>query len=440
MRILLRNMQALLPEGELLTVKRRDVGIEGDRLAFVGQAPAGFVPDKIIAGEDRMVIPGLINTHTHAYMTIFRGRADDLPFQRWLFENILPMEERMRPGDSYWGTLLAACEMLRSGTTCCNDMYISAGENARAAEESGMRAVLSRGLVGGGREDPGGIRRLKEATAEIAEFRNAGNGRITFRLAPHAPYTCAPEYLALVIERAKELGVGIHTHLAESRAEIADIRERYGATPFGLMERVGLLELPTIAAHCVYMSPEDIEIAARNRMSVATNPVSNLKLANGAAPVRELLAAGVNVSLGTDGAASNNALNLFRELGFLCLLHKGINEDPTCVSAAEGLRAATINGARALGLESETGSIEPGKKADLTILNLRRTHWYPHSNLMAALCYGAQGSEAETVIVNGEILMENGQFTKLDEERICYEVQKISDRICAGGGQPLRAV
>lgn len=430
MKILLRNIRALLPEGGGFAIRECCVGVEGGRIAFAGGQPLDFAPDRVIGGAGRLVIPGLVNAHTHAYMTVFRNRADDLPFNDWLFGNILPMEDRLRPGDSYWGALLAACELLRGGATCYNDMYIHAEENARAAVESGMRAVLSRGLVGESRDDPGGIEHLRQAREEIAAFAGAGEGRVAFRLAPHAPYTCAPDYQALVAETARELGVGIHTHLGESRAEIAGLLEKYNATPFELFERSGLLDLPAVAAHCVYMTENDIALASRVGLNVATNPVSNLKLANGFAPVPKLLAAGVNVALGTDGAASNNALNMIRELNFLCLLHKGKCEDAGAVTAAQGLRIATLNGAKALGLGDVTGSIEPGKKADLAILNIGQSHWYPHSNLLAALCYGAQGSEVETVMVDGEILLENGRFTKLDEERIRYEVQRISDRVC----------
>ena len=442
MKLLLKQILAVLPEvcpGSPqspqalwggLAVRRCDIGVEGQRISFVGTCPEDFAPDKTIDDANRLCIPGLVNAHTHAYMTLLRGRADDLLFQDWLFGHILPMEDRLRPGDCYWGTMLAACEMLRGGTTCYNDMYISVGENARACVDSGLRAVLSRGLVGESRDDPGGIARLEDATAEIKEFQGAGEGRLNFRLAPHAPYTCAPDYLSLVIERARALGVGIHTHLGESRGEIAEIAEKYDRTPFELMEAAGLFELPTVAAHCVYMTEADMRIAARHGMSVATNPVSNLKLANGIAPVREMLEAGINIALGTDGAASNNSLNMLRELGYLCLLHKGKNENAVCIPAAQGVQIATMGGAKALGLEREIGSIEPDKLADLAILNIDQSHWYPHSNLLAALCYGAQGNEAETVLVGGEILMENGALTKIDEERVRYEAQKISDRVC----------
>ncbi|MDR2647696.1 MAG: amidohydrolase [Oscillospiraceae bacterium] len=427
MSILFKKIQALLPDGGGLRIETCNVGVAGNTIAFVGEVPEDFVPDETIDGKDRLLTPGFVNAHTHAYMTLLRNRADDLPFHAWLFDNILPMEDRLRTNDSYWGTFLAAIEMLRSGCTCYNDMYISQNENAQAAHESGMRAVLSRGLVGSSRADEGGLRRLREASDEIAAFR--GYGRLTFALAPHAPYTCAPDYLSLIAETARKLDVPIHTHLGESRQEIADIQKLYGKTPFALMEDAGVFNVSTIAAHCVHMTEQDMRIAAQHGVSVATNPISNLKLANGVAPVREMIANGINVALGTDGAASNNALNMLRELNFLCLIHKGKNEDSVCITAEQGLKIATINGANALGLGAITGSIEAGKRADLVVCNLNQPHWTPRTNLLAALCYGAQGNEPEKVFIDGELLFANGHCAKIDEERVCFEAQKISERL-----------
>ena len=434
MKILLKNIYAALPEGEnhFPAVRQCDVGIEDDRIAFAGQAPEDFAYDKIIEGADKFVIPGLINAHTHAPMTLLRHRADDMLFMTWLFDHIFPMEARLQEGDCYWGTMLAVCELLRSGATCFNEMYYFMDDIVRACAESGIRAVLSQGLLGESRTDPAGLSRLETAAADVRRFYGSQNGRLTFLLAPHAPYTCAPDYVKLIIEQAKELGVGIHTHISESRDENARIAEKYGKTPFEYFESVGLFELPTVAAHCVHLTENDIAILARHNVSVAANPVSNLKLANGAAPVKKLLAAGINVALGTDGAASNNSQNMLRELGYLCLVHKGFNEDAECVPAARGLHIATMGGAKALGLADQIGSIEPGKKADLAILNLNHSHFFPRSNLLAALCYGAQGSEVETVLVDGEILLENGALTKIDEERVRFEAQKIAERICGG--------
>jgi len=432
MKILLKSIHAALPEGEhgLPQIRQCDIGVEGDKILFVGEAPMDFIPDRTINGADRLAVPGLVNAHTHAAMTLLRHRADDLPFQAWLFGHIFPMEDRLQDGDCYWGALLGICEMLRCGCTCFNDMYMFMDDIVRACAESGMRAVLSQGLLGESREDPAGLSRLESAAKDIQKYNGTENGRLTFLLAPHAPYTCAPEYVRLIIERAGELGVGLHTHISESRDENAQIAEKYGKTPFEYFESTGLFGLPTVAAHCVHITDNDIAIAAKYGVSVATNPVSNLKLSNGAAPVKRLLEAGVNVALGTDGAASNNSLNMIRELGFLCLVHKGVNEDAQCVPAAQGLHIATMGGAMALGLGDRIGSIEAGRKADLAILNLTYSHFTPRSNLLAALCYGAQGNEVETVLVDGEILLENGALTRLDEERIRWEAQRVAGRIC----------
>jgi len=431
-RILLKSISAAIPGGQFgyPGIRQCDIGIEGDRISFVGEAPMDFIPDKIIDGTDRLVIPGLVNAHTHASMTLLRHRADDLPFMTWLFDNIFPMEDRLQPGDCYWGTMLGICEMLRAGATCFSDMYFFMADIIRACAESGMRAVLSQGLLGESRTDPAGLARLDGAAKDIQKYNGTENGRLTFLLAPHAAYTCAPDYIRLIIERAKELGVGIHTHISESRDENAQIAEKYGKTPFEYFESTGLFELPALAAHCVHITDSDLGIAAKYGVSIATNPVSNLKLSNGAAPVKRILAAGVNVALGTDGAASNNSLNMIRELGYLCLVHKGVSEDAECVPAAQGLHIATMGGAKALGLAEQIGSIAVGKKADLAILNLNYSHFTPRSNLLAALCYGAQGNEVETVLVDGKILLENGALTRLDEERIRWEAQRIAERIC----------
>jgi len=427
-KLLLKQIDAVLPEGGTLAVRRVDIGVEGSHIVFAGDCPADFAPDRTIAGANRLAIPGLVNAHTHAAMTLLRSRADDLPFMTWLFGHIIPMEDRLQPGDIYWGTLLGICEMLRGGTTCFNDMYLAVDENVRACVESGIRAVLSQGIVNQGCGEAAALAKIEAAAADIEQYRALD--RLSFMLAPHAPYTCTPDYIKLIAERARALNVGIHTHISESRDENRRIAEQYGKTPFEYFEDAGLFGLPTVAAHCVHLTDGDIEIAAKYRVSVATNPVSNLKLANGAAPVPKLLARGVNVAMGTDGAASNNSLNMIRELGYLCLVHKGFTEDAEAVPAAKGLQIATTGGAKALGLGDSIGSIEPGKLADISILNIDQCHWTPRSNLIAALCYGAQGSEVETVLVNGEILLENGSLTRIDEERVRYEAQRISERLC----------
>ena len=422
MNILIRDILAVLPEGARVC----SVGVENGMIISVGDAPQGFRADKTIPGSGKMLIPGLVNAHTHAYMTVFRNCADDLTFNDWLFSRILPLEDRLTAEDCYWGTLLAFMEMLSTGTTAFNDMYIFADAAAQAVRDTGMRAVLSRGLTGGADDAAGGERRLREAVAEIEKWRGAEN--MTFMLAPHAPYTCDPGYQEEVAGEAARLGVRIHTHISESRSEMETIKEKYGCTPPELFVKTGLLTDKTIAAHGVYLTDDDIALMAARGASLATNPVSNLKLANGVAPVPQLLKAGVTVALGTDSAGSNNALNMFRELGLVTILHKGVTGNPQAITAREGFDMATKNGARALGLD-KVGKIKIGYKADLAILDLDRPNIQPLNDPVAALSYSANGSEVETVMVGGKILMENREFTTIDHNKVMYEVNKVCERI-----------
>lgn len=289
-----------------------------------------------------------------------------------------------------------------------------------------MRAVVSRGLVGSGNDEAGQMR-LAQAYEERDAFRDCD--RLSFMLAPHAPYTCDDAFMRIVSEEAKKNSMGIHVHLSESVSEIEQIQEKYGCTPIEMAASNGLFDVPAIAAHCVQITEKDIAILKDKNVSVVTNPASNMKLGNGFAPVPAMLEAGINVCLGTDGAASNNSLNMFHELSLLTLIHKGVNKTPQCISAREGFRIATINGAKALGMEKETGSIEVGKKADLAILNLNTPSLTPRNNLIAGLSYSANGSEVETVIIDGRITMENRKVLTLDEELIYSKVNEIITRM-----------
>lgn len=425
-KIWIKNVRALVPCADRLAVQTCSIVTNGDTIVSLdGTGAEGS--DRVIDGKNLFAIPGLVNAHTHAYMTLFRNSADDLPFMQWLFDRIMPMEARLRPGDCYWTTLLGIYEMLRSGTTTFLDMFMIPDDTARAVADSGIRAVLSRGLQGETADDAGGMRRLREAKQDILAYSGTADGRITFMLSPHAPYTCAPAYLETVIREAEDLGVGIHTHLAESVSEIETIREKYGCTPIELMEKVGLFKRHTAAAHCVQLTPNDIRILRDNDVSVLTNPSSNLKLGNGFAPVPELLEAGINVALGTDSAASNNTLNMFHEMNMLALVHKGTHTDAVTVTSTEAVTAATLGGAKALDLP--VGSLSVGKKADITLLDLSCPQLNPPSNLIASLAFSANGSEVDTVIVNGRILLEKRRLTTIDEERVIFESNRIFERV-----------
>ena len=426
MGIVLKDILAILPNGEKDEVRKTCIYIEGNRIAAVGEKPKGFREDKVIDGQDRLVIPGLINCHTHSYMAFMRNVADDLSFMEWLFGTIDPIEQQMTDEDTYWGACLAIIEMVKSGTTCFNDMQMNIHQTTRAVKESGMRAVISRGLIGSGHDEAGQMR-LRQAYEERDAAKDCD--RLSFMLGPHAPYTCDDEFMRVVSEEAKKNGMRIHVHLSESVSEIEQIREKYGLTPIEMADRNGLFDVPAIAAHCVQVTDEDIAILKGKKVSVVTNPASNMKLGNGFAPIGKMVEMGVNVCLGTDGAASNNSLNMFRELGLLTLIHKGVNKTPQCISAREGFRIATINGAKALGLEEETGSIEAGKKADLAILDLNTPSLTPRNNLIAGLSYSANGSEVETVIIDGKIVMEDRKVLTMDEELVYKKINEIIVRM-----------
>ncbi len=426
MGILLKNILAVLPEGEKDVIRETDIYIEGDVITGIGTKPEGFLTDKVIEGKDRLVIPGLINCHTHSYMSFMRNVADDLSFMDWLFGTIDPIEQQMTDEDTYWGACLAIIEMMKSGTTCFNDMQMNIHQTTRAVKESGMRAVICRGLIGSGDNEAGQIR-LKQAYEEKDAAKDCD--RLTFMLGPHAPYTCDDAFMRIVSEEAKKNHMGIHVHLSESESEIEQIKEKYGCSPIEMADKNGLFDVPAIAAHCVQITESDMDILKAKNENVVTNPASNMKLGNGFAPVPAMLEKGINVCLGTDGAASNNSLNLFHELSLLTLIHKGVKKTPQCVSAAEGFRIATINGAKALGLSEVTGSLEIGKKADMAILNLNTPSLTPRNNLIAGLSYSANGSEVETVIIDGKVTMENRKVLTLDEELVYKKVNEIIIRM-----------
>ena len=423
MNTLFRNIRALLPEG----VRETCVCVSGGKILVVGEVPADFRADTVVEGKDRLLIPGLVNAHTHVYMTMFRGCADDLSFTDWLFGHIDPLESKMTREDCYWATLLGYLEMISTGTTACLDMYVFTETALRAAEESGFRAALSRGLTGGAGDPEGGKRRIREALEEMEDWKGSTD-RIRFFLGPHAPYTCDPDYLREIADLAEERKLPLHLHLSASVSEQEGIREKYGCTPAEYFDRAGILRPGTVAAHCVYVSESDMRLLAERGVTAVTNPASNLKLGNGVAPVPDLLRAGVNVALGTDGAASNNALNLFRELNLVTLLHKGLRGDPTELPASQGLRMATENGARALGWE-KLGRIEAGWTADLAVLDLDRVNLRPWNDLLSSLAYAAGGSEVESVMVEGKFLMKDREFLTIDRERVQFEVDRTCKRL-----------
>ncbi|HEY8391376.1 MAG TPA: amidohydrolase [Capillibacterium sp.] len=393
------------------------IKIVDDKVAAAGpwQETVADGVTEVVEARTKLVMPGLVNTHTHAAMVLFRSLADDYPLYAWLKEKIWPREAKLTPEDVYAGARLAICEMLRSGTTTFADQYFFMDEVARAVEEGGIRAALSRGLLGSEAEVE---KKLEEAVEETKRWKGKAEGRITAMLGPHAPYTLTPPALRQIVTAARHYQLPLHIHVAETRDELEEIGKNYGKRPVAYLADQGVFSRPVLLAHGVWLDEGEISFLAKQKVAVAHNPSSNLKLASGIAPVVQLLKAGVNVSLGTDGAASNNRLDMFTELRTASLLQKVTNQDSTAIPAETALRMATINGARALGLGDQIGSLEPGKKADLIMIDLDQSHLTPCFNPISLLVYAARGSDISDVMVNGEWLVKERKMIKWDEKEI----------------------
>lgn len=423
--ILIKNINALIRKSKgKYSLENCDICIENGIIVSLHGIAEGFIADKVINGEDKLAIPGLINCHTHTYMTCFRCLADDVPFTRWLFECVMPKEDRLTNEDAYYSSMSGCAEMIKTGTTAFLEMHMFKGMVAKACIDSGMRGVLSRGLVGKGDNEAGRIR-LEQAFDEMKEF--AEYGILTYALAPHAIYTCDDAFLCKVSAIAKEKHCTIHTHLSESVTEFTDCIEQNGKTPTEYLESIGLLDNKVIAAHCTNITDKDIEILAKHNINVVLCIRSNMKLGNGIPQIKKMLDAGINLCLGTDSAASNNTLNLFAEMTAASLISKGVERLSDCVTAGEVLDMATYNAAKALDINS--GELAVGKNADITILDLNTPAFTPRNDLLSALCYSANGSEAETVIINGEVVMENKVLTRFNEKTVYDKTSKIIERL-----------
>jgi 5-methylthioadenosine/S-adenosylhomocysteine deaminase len=383
--------------------------------------------DEVIDGNHRLYMPGLVNTHGHAAMSLLRGYGDDLALQVWLQEKMWPMEGKFTPHDVRYGTLLSIVEMLKGGTTSFVDMYDQMNEVAQAVELAGIRGCLTRGVIG---FCPPDLQQTKLAEAKqfVRDWQGKAEGRITTMMAPHAPYTCPPDYISRFVEASHELNVPLHTHMSETAREVADNVEQYGQRPVAHLEKLGFFTRPSLLAHAVHLTDEEIEVLASHAVHVSHNPGSNLKLASGIARVVELQKAGVLVSLGTDSAASNNNLDMFEEMRLAALLHKGISGDPTAIPASAALRMGTIDGAASIWL-NKVGCLQAGYKADFIAIDIDQAHFLPRSSFISHLVYSASAKDVTDVWVDGKCLVRAGHCTTLDEEKIKREFELCFDRL-----------
>ena len=423
-KLLLESGKYLNPSGEAVS---GDIGIENGKILFCGTRPAGWQADEVIDCRNSFTTPGFVNAHTHAAMTLFRSYADDMALLDWLQQKIWPAEAKLVAEDVYWGTQLAIAEMLASGTTAFADMYFFMDQVAKACKETGMRASLSRGLIEA--DGPQQDQRFEENEQLFADYHGAADGRITVMLGPHAPYTCPPECMKKVVAMAERLGAEIHVHLAETQWEVDQSMKKYGKSPVAVLNELGVFERGTLAAHCVWVSPEDIEVLAAKKVRVVHNPASNMKLASGVASIPEMLEEGITVGLGTDGCASNNNLDMIKEMSTAAKLHKVTRLDPTVLDAQTVVRMATIDGAKTLGMDRKIGSLEAGKKADIILIDLNKPHLTPLYNEYSHLAYAASGADVDTVIINGKVVMENRRLLTINEEEVMSKVREIAQKV-----------
>ncbi len=401
------------------------LGVIDGKIDYVGkEKPDGYEDARVISGDKKAIMPGFINTHVHVPMTLLRGYADDYDLNTWLTKYIFPAEDKLDARCVAAGAEIGIAEMIASGTTSFSDSYFFSDEVAKIAAKSGIKANIARSVTNFNNEV-----KLNEfySTSEAVSLYNDWNGydnnRIKIDTAIHAEYTTSESLWRELGAYAKEIGAIMQIHISETESEHNECISRYGKTPIQVFNDAGVLDAKTVAAHCVWVSDSDMQIMKEKGVSVAHNPVSNLKLASGVAPIDKMMKCGINVALGTDGVASNNSFDMFEELKLTAILHKGINCNPTCITAAEAFEIATKNGAIAQGRE-KCGEIKVGFDADLVVLDLDKPHLMPCHNLMSNIVYSARGSDVWMTMVRGNILYENGEFKTLDVEKATYEVKK----------------
>ena len=419
MKILFKNANIIGNNGEML---KDNIYIDGE---YIAAAPDEV--DRVINAENMLLVPGLYNMHTHLPMTMFKGYAEDMPLDTWLFDKIFPAEDKLDGIMVYYSTLLGIAEQIKNGVVSCSDMYAFAENMLQAVDESGVKINFCRGIMAfDENENPNDNSRFTESKELYKNYHNSSRGRIKIDMCIHAEYTSNAKIIRAVADFSSANGIINHTHISETKKEHEECIGRHNMTPADWFNANGFFESPTIAAHCVHISDSDMEIFAEKGVTVAHCPSSNLKLASGIARIPQILAHKINVGIGTDGSASNNNLDILKEMYLASVLQKGISGDPTVMPAENMLRLATLNPASAQGRE-DCGVIEPGKKADITAFDLNSVEAVPVYNYSSALLYSLTGRNVILTMCDGKILYENGEFKTIDIEKIKYKVKKMSE-------------
>ena len=432
-KTLIRRVSVLKLDGSGAVINDTNIGIDGRKILFVGNVPTSFRPDRIIEGYNRLALPGLWNTHTHASMTMMRGFAEDLPPDRWFFERVRPVEAVLTDEDVYWGAALAACEMIRGGCVGFNDHYFFMDRVAEVVEQSGMKAQLGWAQFGIPEAEIGGTT-LARTLQFIQRWNGAANGRIRAVLAPHSPYLSPEPFLREVAQASRDRRIPIHIHVAETAQQVTDSLAQHGQTPVAYLNSLGIFDVPgATSAHSIFVNAADIAILANKRAGVSHCPISFMKLGLEMIDLRPTINGGVTVGLGTDGAASNNDLDMKDVIRTVALLQKYITADATTIAGDLPLRMATANGAKVMNF-SNSGVLAAGKDADITLFNIDQAHLYPRHSQVANIVHSAEFGDVTHLIVDGRLIYRDGEILTLDEEKVRAEAESRAKRLVRRAG------
>ena len=409
--------------------KERYVLVKGDRIAYIGDKPPAEPCGREYDGRGKLLMSGFFNAHAHSPMTLMRGYGENLALQDWLTKKIFPFEDKLDSNAVYWGTMLAMAESLKFGIVSTSDMYYFCEDMAEAVAECGAKSNISRSVINITGEDPQTLTSMKENTDFYNKYHNTADGRIKVDMSLHGEYTSDARTARALADCARDAGdVIMHVHLSETKLEHEECKQRHGMTPAAYMEKMGLFDVPALAAHCVYAEDDDMDIFRAKGVTVATNPVSNMKLASGVCNASKVIDKGVNLAIGTDSVASNNSLNFIEEMKTLAISSKVYYADPTLITPKDALRAATSGGAMAQG-RTDSGILKVGNKADLIVLDISGPNMHPVHSLINNIVYSCSGGEVIMTMVDGNVLYENGIYSLIDIEKTVYEVEKATQRI-----------
>ena len=406
--------------------KEQYVFVRGDRIEYIGDKPPAEVCGREYDGKGKLLMSGFYNAHAHSPMTLMRGYGENMALQDWLTKKIFPFEDKLDSNAVYWGTMLAMAESLRYGIVSTSDMYYFCEDMAEAVAECGAKSNISRSITNIMGEDPQSLISMKENKEFYEKYNNTAEGRIKVDMSLHGEYTSNPETAKALAECARAAGdVIMHVHLSETKLEHEECKQRHGLTPAEYMEKMGLFDVPALAAHCVYAEDEDLDIFRAKGVTVATNPVSNMKLASGVCNASKVIEKGVNLAIGTDSVASNNSLDFIEEMKTLAIGNKVFFKDPTLLTPKEALRAATAGGAAAQG-RYDCGALKEGNKADLIVLDISGPNMHPVHNLINNLVYSGCSGDIVMTISDGKVLYENGEYTTIDIEETVWQAEQAT--------------